>query len=84
MSGIHQKYNGNGWGIALSSIEDATPIQLSPEQTAALLPKLRSAYFASEPLYAVRIEIKDETEEYPRTIFKWLPAKDLPAGILPE
>ena len=84
MSGIYQKYNGNGWGIALSSIEDATSIQLSPEQTAALLPKLRSAYFASEPLYAVRIEIKDETEEYPRTVLKWLPAKDLPAGILPE
>lgn len=82
--GIYQKYNGDGWGIALSSIEEVPPIQLSPEQTAALLPKLRSAYFASEPLYAVRMEMKDETEEYPRTVLKWLPAKDLPAGILPE
>ena len=47
-----------------------------------LLPALRSSLYASRRLYMAQIVREEEQGE--RTIYKWVAAEDIPAGILPD
>ena len=72
-------YNGGYFDRGLT---EESPLQVPEDRIEELLPALRSSLYASRRLYMAQIVREEEQGE--RTIYKWVAAEDIPAGILPD
>lgn len=72
-------YNGGYFDRGLT---EESPLQVPEDRIEELLPALRSSLYASRRLYMAQIVLEGEQGE--RTIYKWVAAEDIPAGILPD